>query len=400
MFLALWNYLQGYVIIKVYGFSTERFINMASYRGIHIWDMNIEEGCGYIKVSLSDFKMLKECAKKTGCKFEIIKRYGFPFFVNRYRKRKILALGIPLFIVCIYILSSFLWKIDIYGNDRVSKTDILKMLDDNGISAGVLKFNIDTKETAKKIIEEFPDISWASVSINGTELIVKVSETIEKTTIEDNTPSDIISSKDGIIEGIAVSSGTPIVKIGDVVYEGDTLVSGEIILKDGEEEVGKEYTASKGQVFAKVWYEFYNEVPLVYNENIYTGDNKTDIYITLNGVMFNIITPKIEYKNYDTQLVYEKNFSLGDYILPFSIVKNTYNEYNVVKKQRTEEEAKLLTEYKIEEKIMEETVDCNIIDKETEYILKDNILYSKTTVTAIERIDKQVKRSDYGIGAN
>lgn len=400
MFLALWNYLQGYVIIKVYGFSTERFINMASYRGIHIWDMNIEEGCVYIKVSLSDFKMLKECAKKTGCKFEIIKRYGFPFFVNRYRKRKILALGIPLFIVCIYILSSFLWKIDIYGNDRVSKTDILKMLDDNGISAGVLKFNIDTKETAKKIIEEFPDISWASVSINGTELIVKVSETIEKTTIEDNTPSDIISSKDGIIEGIAVSSGTPIVKIGDVVYEGDTLVSGEIILKDGEEEVGKEYTASKGQVFAKVWYEFYNEVPLVYNENIYTGDNKTDIYITLNGVMFNIITPKIEYKNYDTQLVYEKIFSLGDYILPFSIVKNTYNEYNVVKKQRTEEEAKLLTEYKIEEKIMEETVDCNIIDKETEYILKDNILYSKTTVTAIERIDKQVKRSDYGIGAN
>lgn len=400
MFLALWNYLQGYVIIKVYGFSTERFINMASYRGIHIWDMNIEEGCVYIKVSLSDFKMLKECAKKTGCKFEIIKRYGFPFFVNRYRKRKILALGIPLFIVCIYILSSFLWKIDIYGNDRVSKTDILKMLDDNGISAGVLKFNIDTKETAKKIIEEFPDISWASVSINGTELIVKVSETIEKTTIEDNTPSDIISSKDGIIEGIAVSSGTPIVKIGDVVYEGDTLVSGEIILKDGEEEVGKEYTASKGQVFAKVWYEFYNEVPLVYNENIYTGDNKTDIYITLNGVMFNIITPKTEYKNYDTQLVYEKIFSLGDYILPFSIVKNTYNEYNVVKKQRTEEEAKLLTEYKIEEKIMEETVDCNIIDKETEYILKDNILYSKTTVTAIERIDKQVKRSDYGIGAN
>lgn len=116
--------------------------------------------------------------------------------------------------------------------------------------------------------------------------------------------------------------------------------------------------------------------------------------------MFNIITPKIEYENYDTQLVYEKNFSLGDYILPFSIVKNTYNEYNIVKKQRTEEEAKLLTEYKIEEKIMEETVDCNIIDKETEYILKDNILYSKTTVTAIERIDKQVKRSDYGIGAN
>lgn len=29
MFLALWNYIRGYVIIYVTGFSVERFINMA-----------------------------------------------------------------------------------------------------------------------------------------------------------------------------------------------------------------------------------------------------------------------------------------------------------------------------------------------------------------------------------
>ena len=83
MFLALWNYLKGYVIIKVSGFSTERFINMASYRGIYIWDMKTYDGYIYIKVSLSGFKLLKECARKTGCKFEIVNRCGLPFFVYR-----------------------------------------------------------------------------------------------------------------------------------------------------------------------------------------------------------------------------------------------------------------------------------------------------------------------------
>ena len=39
MFLALWNYLRGYVIIYVTGFSVERFINLAVNRGIFIWDI-------------------------------------------------------------------------------------------------------------------------------------------------------------------------------------------------------------------------------------------------------------------------------------------------------------------------------------------------------------------------
>ena len=47
MFLALWNYLRGYVIIYVTGFSVERFINLAVNRGIFIWDIIPERNRDY-----------------------------------------------------------------------------------------------------------------------------------------------------------------------------------------------------------------------------------------------------------------------------------------------------------------------------------------------------------------
>ncbi len=400
MFLALWNYLQGYVIIRVSGFSTERFVNMASYRGIYMWDMDMQEGFVYLKVSISGFKMLKECAKKTGCHFEIIERQGLPFLIHRYRKRKILTVGIFAFVIFIYVLSSFVWKINVEGNERISDEAVIEALDKEGISPGTLKFKIDTKYASKKLIEEFSDISWVSVTVKGTDLFVKIAETIEKSDIKDNSPCDIVAKKDAIIESIAVSSGTPLVKQGDVIYEGDVLVSGELILKDGEEEVGRECTASEACVFGKIWYEFYNQVSLNYTEKVYTGNTKTDTYISLGDVILNIISPDIKYENFDTEKVYEKNISIGDYKLPISIVKNVYREYRNEDKKRSEQEAKDITEYKIEENIFENDCEGDITEKNIEYILKDGILCSKTTIAVIERIDEKRLRSDLKLGTD
>lgn len=43
MFLALWNYICGYVIIYVTGFSVERMLNMAINKGVFIWDIQYDK---------------------------------------------------------------------------------------------------------------------------------------------------------------------------------------------------------------------------------------------------------------------------------------------------------------------------------------------------------------------
>ena len=51
MFLTIWNYLRGYVVIEVSGFSVERFINLAAHKGVYIWDVNRVGGKTLMKVS-------------------------------------------------------------------------------------------------------------------------------------------------------------------------------------------------------------------------------------------------------------------------------------------------------------------------------------------------------------
>ena len=109
MFLALWYYLQGYVMITVSGFSVERFVNMATFRGIYLWNIQPKGSAVQMNVSIKGYSLLKECAEKTGCQYDIVCQYGLPAFFKKYKKRKILAFGM-LFKQKIYLLLAKKWE--------------------------------------------------------------------------------------------------------------------------------------------------------------------------------------------------------------------------------------------------------------------------------------------------
>ena len=41
-FYILWNFLKGYVVIRVDGLSLEKFINITVSRGIYLWELKTE----------------------------------------------------------------------------------------------------------------------------------------------------------------------------------------------------------------------------------------------------------------------------------------------------------------------------------------------------------------------
>ena len=124
MFLILWNYIRGYVAIEVSGFSVERFMNLAVHKGVYIWDVDKRSASVSMKVSVKGFRMLRSCAKKTKCKISIVGKTGLPFVAFRYRRRGIYIFGALLFVFALYFLSSFVWLIEIQGNDRIGKESI------------------------------------------------------------------------------------------------------------------------------------------------------------------------------------------------------------------------------------------------------------------------------------
>ena len=103
MLLSLIRYLKGYLKIRVIGYSPERFLNACSHRGIYLWDLHSGQGAYEMYITVQGFRKLKPIIKKTGTKVIITGRFGLPFFLHRYRKRKLFFIGAFLSIALIYV---------------------------------------------------------------------------------------------------------------------------------------------------------------------------------------------------------------------------------------------------------------------------------------------------------
>ena len=94
MIFRLWKYILGYVVIKIEGFFSEKFINISSKRQIKLWHIYRDDnGKLFAKISVKDFLKIRPVAFKSRCRIKIIKRVGLPFVIKKYRKRKALPLA-------------------------------------------------------------------------------------------------------------------------------------------------------------------------------------------------------------------------------------------------------------------------------------------------------------------
>lgn len=387
MFLALWHYLRGYVIIKVSGFSVERFINLAAMKGVFLWDIKYLGTGTIMKVGIKDFKRLGDCARRTKCRVKIIKKKGFPFTISKYKKRKFYTAGLFIFVFALYVMSSFVWTVNIKGNERVAAEEIMEFCKKEGLYIGQLKFRLDNKTLTKKIIAGFNDISWVAIVTKGTDVTITVVETLPKVTVEDKESAvDIISKKACVIESISVSRGTPLVKAGDVVDEGDVLVSSILTIKDMDTEIGRKYVYSKAEIRGKSFYEKEYEYSLKYLKKVYTGEKKTDKILIVGDYLINPVSPVLnglwEKKDED-----EKVFKAGKVTLPFKIITESFYEYKEEETVRTEKEAKELIFNDIEKQRQEfEFNEAEIVDIKTEFFTDEGKTAAKVVYIVIEDI--------------
>ncbi|KUK84102.1 MAG: putative membrane protein, partial [Pelotomaculum thermopropionicum] len=272
------SYLLGYVVILVTGEAPEKFVNMAAGRGIFLWDVfRKSDRAIMMKVRLNAVRPLRHIARRTRCRFRIYRRRGVPFHAAWLRRRKALALGAVLFLAALYLLSSFVWFIEVRGNEQLSAVEVLEAAEEAGLCRGVPKWNIEAGRVEAKIQEALPLVSWTGVYIKGTRVIIEVAERTVPGE-EDRRPAHIVATKEGLVKEVLVLDGYPVVKEGDTVEQGQVLISGEIpppaeetTPSGGEKPPGDvseaerqpRYVHAKGIVRARVWYEGYGEAGTV-----------------------------------------------------------------------------------------------------------------------------------------
>jgi len=336
LLIKLWNYLSGYVIIKINGEYGERLLNQAALKNIFLWDVRrFNDDNLTAKISVKDFFKIAPLAKKTRCRIRIVQRVGLYFLIYKLKNRKIFFLGAFLFIMAIYILSSFIWNMDVKCENNTLKSEVLNDLRRWGLKEGTFKYRVDKEYYIDKIMAEYNNVAWAEMEIKGSNLVVELVEKQLAPELEENMPCDIIASKDGIIEEIIPLRGEAVVEPGQTVSEGDVLITGKILFNQEQAEDQKEsedaplFVHAQGIVKARVWYQKAVKIPLVKTKETPTGKSKRSIVIQVNDNFFNLQLGDISYNIYDRKVL--KEFYLPELIghIGFSIVK--YDEMEIKK---------------------------------------------------------------------
>lgn len=389
MIIKLVRWLQGYLLVRLKGMSTERFINLCSNRYIYLWNLKVNEEEYEFQIKLKDYYRLKPLARKTGTLPLVRKRYGFPFLINRYRKRSGYALGFLMFAVILYILSLFIWDINVTGGYTYTQEAMVKFLRNSDIYPGLQKKEIDCQAIEDLIRHSYNDIGWVSAEIKGTRLIVKITETnmpVPAVTATEN--CHIIAAKDCIIVRIVPRTGTPLVSIGDVVKKGDIMVSGVVdIVGDNGVLLRKEPVIADADIIGKTFYEYSDKFSLNYKEKIYTGNEKKSFSLEFFLRKINFYRPRIPYAKYD---IIGNEFTLhlnDEFYLPVSLNRNRYLEYYEENKKYTEDEAKAQAEKRLNRFIKKlEDKDVVIVENNVEIAVKGNVCTANGKLVVLESV--------------
>ncbi|MCK8824457.1 sporulation protein YqfD [Fuchsiella alkaliacetigena] len=399
MLSNLLYYFKGYVIIKIEGYGVEKLINYLIRSELQVWDISQENDYFLAKLKASDFKKIRKMVRKANCQVSIEAKEGLPFLLKRFKVRKGLIVGLATAVLTIYILSSFIWLLEIKGLEELSEDEIITLLAEAGFEQGVLKYRVDL-ETVEEQLNQHPQISWADVELKGTKLLVEVAEK-EALPEQEVEQADVVAKKSGLIEELIVLEGQAVVEEGEMVELGEKLISGEVKvypqLEEEQEElepIETKRVMAEGIVRAKVWYEEHNEVALNRFYQQQTSRVVDSFKLRLGDREISLSGPdKPPFANFKVEEEL-KSLSLWRNIdFPIEIIRRRYIELRELNERLSYEEAKELAFKQAEERILA-TADeeAAVIDKKFEVLSTEESAESvqvRVLITTKEEIGEQ-----------
>ena len=388
---SLFSRIFGYHTISLQRIVLEQFLNLCMRYGFSYYDVRIfnDENRVFIDVPSIQFKRIMTACRVWQIRVKYEGKYGLPQRILGLKRRKGLIVGACLSVVIFCLAQSVIWRIDIVGNERLSKAEIIESINQNGMSVGDFIKNLDLNSIEQKIMINNDEIAWISINVVGTVARVEVKEVIDteiKEKIEK--PANLVSMFDAQIVLLEIYSGFTCVKEGDFVRAGELLTSG--IYKS--EKAPLRYTRACGSILGRVTQTFEIEIPLVQTKKAPTGEKITKKTLNFFGKKINFF---INYRNLPTSYdiinyIYILDpFSLGE--LPISLSVNEYYGYEMVEMEISEEEAIEQAYEELRKRMDEELPEAQILKKTLHGEIVDGKYVLKCTVTAVCNIAKQVE---------
>lgn len=331
MFRFLIRIVHPEAAVRVLSPEPAQFVDGCVKMDIPLRDLHCEdENTIMFRMRARDFKRMKPIARRTGSRMHVTGRAGLPFKTARLRGRFIFAAGGLFLFLSFFLMTSFIWRIEVVGAETIDERAIERNLAELGISRGALIYGVNISKIVNEMRLRFPALSWFTVNIRGSRAEVLLRERVEPPKIVPaNVPCDIIAAKSGVITEMRVYKGEQAAFEGHTVSKGQILVRGHSVTSNGVER----FLHSSADVYARTWYTLTAVSPAKCVETNRTGESMTRRAVVLFGRRLNLYGNSGNPFGFCDKITLRKDLSVFGLMLPFAFIREDYLETAVSAKE-------------------------------------------------------------------
>lgn len=384
------HWVLGTATARVSG-DTARFMNIAVKTGLRPIRLQKDGKDVLFTLYAKDYKKLHKIKQRTHARVKLAEKSGFPFRFRRMLRRPGLLLGTALGVALMLFLSGFYWEMTISGEDiPYAESEILAAAKRVGVYIGAPR-STDTALASVALLEELPELSWASFNTEGCTVQLELRTSVTKAEgAEHDGTGDIVASRAGLIHSITAQNGTVLVKVGSACAAGQVLVSGITQVGDPYDPeynpVRCFYTRARAEILAETQRTFTASCPLS-TETVRETDLGTQRALYILGVRVPLSlsgAPK-------GQTAYTRTPSvLQGHTLPLWVETVRVYEEETVPVTFTEEEAQrraLENLHQLQKLALGE--DGRVLTENITYQTKDGAVYVTSRCVCLENIAQE-----------
>ena len=193
----------GNIIVEISAKSPERILNLLWNSGIKSKNIvKIDITTIRLEIEYNDYNEVVSAVKRCGGKVKIISKNGWVFLISRLKRQISLVLGLLIFIIGIFYLSTYVWAIDIQTGNNLSPYQVRKELKKIGIAPGIKKSKIDVYDIENKAEDINSDILWIRARVEGSTLKIVIEEKVNPPKPVNDTSGDCVAKIGGEIKRV------------------------------------------------------------------------------------------------------------------------------------------------------------------------------------------------------
>lgn len=320
----LFESIRGTVRAELCGAFPEAVLNACALRALELWEIeSVDEHTLRVTLYEKRLQEFEAAAEKSGCQVAVLGVQGGSKNRVFLRQRVWLLVSLALAGALLTLSSLFIWEIDIRGNKELTEGELLRALEDCGVTQGSYWPGLSADLVRSRMLTRLPELAWMTVNVSGSRAIVLIEERQEKPEIyQESSAVDIVAKKTGIISKMSVLNGKPLTGPGQSVLQGETLVTG---VMDSITNAPR-LVRARADVIADTWYELTAVSPAQVETKAGVERRFSRFALKIGKKRINFYLGDGKQLDEWDKIVYEYNLGIkGLFALPVTVVREEWS---------------------------------------------------------------------------